>query len=162
MDLQITVHATLDGNELIEDINIGSDEEINDQLFDLFIAQFPDEEENDDFCQENIVFEVTDWQDLNDYESLQGELSELSEYTGDLELEVLETAYACGVSFDNADEAYQGEYTCDENFAEEMAESLGLINDHVTWPYTCIDWEWAARELMHDYFEEDGHYFRCL
>lgn len=63
---------------------------------------------------------------------------------------------------ENAEEAYQGYFDSDEDFARELAEDLGCINNNVYWPHTCIDWEWAARELMYDYFEMDGHYFRNL
>lgn len=56
-------------------------------------------------------------------------------------------------------EAYAGEYASDEDFAQEMAEEVGAIARKVEWPYTCIDWEQAARELMYDYFEEGGYYF---
>ena len=58
------------------------------------------------------------------------------------------------------EEAYSGQFSSDEDFARDMAEQLGSINKDVAWPYTCIDWEWAARELMYDYAEEDGYYFR--
>lgn len=57
-------------------------------------------------------------------------------------------------------EAYQGEYDSDEDFAEEVADQLGLIDHNATWPQSCIDWEQAARELMMDYQEQDGFYFR--
>lgn len=59
------------------------------------------------------------------------------------------------------EEAYMGEYENDEIFAEETAEQCGYeINN--TWPHNCIDWSHAARELMYDYFEDNGHYFRNL
>ena len=35
-------------------------------------------------------------------------------------------------------------------------QTVGTISD------TCIDWEFASRELMYDYFEVDGYYFRNL
>lgn len=63
---------------------------------------------------------------------------------------------------DDVAEAYQGHYGSDEDFAQDLAEELGLIKKDVVWPYTCIDWEHAAKELMYDYFESDGHYFRNL
>jgi antirestriction protein len=59
-------------------------------------------------------------------------------------------------------EAYQGEYESDQDFAQEMADQLGVIQENPSWPYTCIDWEWAARELMYDYWSSDGHYFRNM
>lgn len=63
---------------------------------------------------------------------------------------------------EEAEEAYQGEYNSDEDFARYMADELGLTNKELSWPYTCIDWEWAGRELMMDYFEANGFYFRNL
>jgi hypothetical protein len=38
-----------------------------------------------------------------------------------------------------------------EEYAGQLAEDLGLIENPDQWPATCIDWEWAARELKHDY-----------
>lgn len=38
-----------------------------------------------------------------------------------------------------------------EDFARDEAEQLDLVKPDVTWPYTCIDWEQAARELQVDY-----------
>jgi antirestriction protein len=38
-----------------------------------------------------------------------------------------------------------------ETYAQELAEEIGVINQAVRWPYTCIDWEQAARELQQDY-----------
>lgn len=58
------------------------------------------------------------------------------------------------------EECYVGHFSSDEDFAQDMAEQLGAINKNATWPYTCIDWEHASRELMYDYSEQDGYYFR--
>ena len=38
-----------------------------------------------------------------------------------------------------------------EEYAEERAEELGLMVSGNSWPMYCIDWEYAARELKHDY-----------
>jgi hypothetical protein len=38
-----------------------------------------------------------------------------------------------------------------KDYARELAEDIGAIQRSVAWPYTCIDWEWAAKELQHDY-----------
>jgi len=47
-----------------------------------------------------------------------------------------------------------------ETYAQELAEDCGMLDDKVSssWPYTCIDWERAARELQMDYtsVEFDG------
>ena len=78
------------------------------------------------------------------------------------DLEILEAWVSNGndPDIDAARDAYQGEYNSDEDFAQEMAEQLGYMDKNVRWPFTCIDWEWAAKELMYDYFSSNGHYFR--
>ena len=63
---------------------------------------------------------------------------------------------------DECAEAYAGEFSSDKDFAENMAEELGEIDQNAKWPHSCIDWEWASRELMMDYSEEGGYYFRNL
>lgn len=93
-------------------------------------------------------------------------LEKISEIEGSyLDIEVI-SAYCSGFGYNLADvaisdieEAYSGSYDSDEEFAEDMADQCGykIPNE---WPFRCIDWEWAARELMCDYMEHDGHYFR--
>ena len=48
------------------------------------------------------------------------------------------------------------EVICEAQFAEDM----GLIQPNLSWPYSSLDWSDAAAELMQDYCEEDGYYFR--
>ena len=62
---------------------------------------------------------------------------------------------------EDAEEAYAGDFDSDKDFAMDMAEQIGFENPS-NWPYNCIDWEFAGKELMYDYFEVDGHYFRNL
>jgi len=66
-----------------------------------------------------------------------------------------------GYSLGNMEDSYHGEYRSDEDFAREEADDEGLVDKDLSWPMYCIDWAYAARELMQDYFEIDGHYFRC-
>jgi hypothetical protein len=42
-----------------------------------------------------------------------------------------------------------------ESYAQEFAEDCGFIDASADWPNTCIDWEWAARELRVDYTSVD-------
>lgn len=76
--------------------------------------------------------------------------------------EALEAAIECGVNLEDFEEAYQGSFKSDGDFAEEMAESMGSIDRNAAWPNSYIDWERAARDLMMDYSEHNGHYFRNL
>ena len=74
-------------------------------------------------------------------------------------------AYASLVGADfleSFQEAYQGEFNSDEDFAQSIAADLGAIDKSASWPNNCIDWEMAAKELMYDYAEEGGYYFRNL
>jgi hypothetical protein len=38
-----------------------------------------------------------------------------------------------------------------QDYAKELAEDCGMTDRPAGWPYYCIDWEYAARELKHDY-----------
>jgi len=67
-----------------------------------------------------------------------------------------------GYPLSDMEESYQGEYGSDEDFAQNLADDLGAIDRNLTWPMYCIDWEQAARDLMMDYYEINGHYFRSL
>lgn len=61
---------------------------------------------------------------------------------------------------DEFEENYYGKFDSDEDFARELADSVGALQEENRWPYTCIDWEQAAREIMYDFCEQHGHYFR--
>ena len=82
------------------------------------------------------------------------------------QLEAVKAYISLGIEsddgFENFEEAYSGEFSSDQEFAQQQAEDLGLINEAATWPNNCIDWEQAARELMYDYSEADGYYFRNI
>ena len=95
-----------------------------------------------------------------------GHVADVREAIDEFNEEIVE-AYADNVGWGNVtldaiQEAYSGAYDSDEKFAQDMAEQLGYIQEDVQWPYTAIDWERAARDLMYDYFESNGHYFRNI
>lgn len=50
------------------------------------------------------------------------------------------------------------------NYAEELAEDIGAIDESGRWPVNCIDWERAANELASDYtsvtYDGDDYYIR--
>ena len=73
--------------------------------------------------------------------------------------EVIAAGLACGIPAEKIEDAYFGEYSSDESFAREFAENIGAMQDSSSWPYTCIDWEQAANELMFDFSSDNGHYF---
>lgn len=88
--------------------------------------------------------------------------SGLEDLIESLSEEVIEAALSLGISPDNIEEAYQGQYRSHADFARDMADQLGSLKNDLEWPYTCIDWDYAAKELMYDYCEENGYYFRNL
>ena len=164
MALTVKVNAAI--NEEINgiyEVEIHDNETMNSELFDMLVEDFPELEEAD-FTADDIVFTVEDWGDLSDYLHLQDEdlFEALSDYNGNYDLDVINAGVYCDVAIEDIDEAYSGQYDSDENFAADMAEQLGYINNDASWPYTCIDWERAASELMYDYTEENGYYFRNL
>lgn len=95
-----------------------------------------------------------------------GLMAELFEYFEILENchnpEAMEAYISEGYDPKDFDEAYQGEFDSDEDFAQDFAEQLGYMDKNTSWPHSCIDWQWAARELMYDYHEIEGFYFRSL
>lgn len=87
----------------------------------------------------------------------------------DLDIEIIEAFASLGnykvtdtdEFFDALEESYSGHYSSDIDFAEDMAEQTGVEISNV-WPHNCIDWERAARDLMFDYYESNGYYFRSI
>ncbi len=73
-------------------------------------------------------------------------------------IENIGTEYA---KAEDVQEAYAGQYDNDEAFAMQLAEDTGFEQPGA-WPYNCIDWEQASRDIMYDYFESNGYYFRNL
>lgn len=93
------------------------------------------------------------------------ELNEIVEDRGHYYIEVYQAAQEY-IRADNPDDLvdfvddnYNGEWDSDEDFVEDLLESTGDIPSNFP-SYIAIDWERTARNIMYDYFEEDGHYFR--
>ena len=38
-----------------------------------------------------------------------------------------------------------------KDYAQDLAEDTGMVDEKATWPMNCIDWEQAARELRYEY-----------
>ena len=74
--------------------------------------------------------------------------------------DVFEAARECGIELESVNEAYSGYWRDDEEFVQDLLESTG---DLPKLPfYIHVDWESTARDIMMDYCEHDGHYFRNL
>lgn len=92
----------------------------------------------------NRIEELTDAESLDD-----GETEELAALR-DLWIE-LECVSTEAVQY--GDVLVRDSYFVD--FAQQLAEDTGAVNDNAQWPYTCIDWGEAARELQYDYSSVD-------
>ena len=105
-------------------------------------------------------YKVIDWYDLplalQDMQVLQ----EIALDYDHIDEDVILAGIALDIPLQDIEEAYQGEFNSDEDFAIEMAD--GLCEIPQSWPHYCIDWGFAAKELMHDYCEHNGHYFRRM
>lgn len=64
-------------------------------------------------------------------------------------------------NLDNFEEAYMGKWIDDEDFVRNLLEDMETIPDDLP-GYVHIDWESTARDIMMDYSEENGYYFRNL
>ena len=59
------------------------------------------------------------------------------------------------------EEAYQGEWDDDTTFVQNLLQDMREIPKD--WPaYIHIDWKSTARDVMMDYAEQNGYYFRNL
>ena len=142
-----------------QEINLTIDSSLytDDDIREAIIEQLEDSELDKDF-----ELEVSDWG--NTPKNMQ-DLSILAECLEDTEYhdeDIISAGIECGVDINNIDEAYAGSFNSDADFAEDMAEQLGYIDNNISWPHNCIDWEYAAKELMYDYSEHNGHYFRMM
>ncbi|MDY6834189.1 MAG: hypothetical protein SVY53_05240 [Chloroflexota bacterium] len=76
--------------------------------------------------------------------------------------DVIEAAIACDVSLNDIEESYVGYYFNKKEFAQKMILDRELLTDYCIPPWIHIDWDRTATDLMMDYVEDDGHYFRMM
>lgn len=149
------------GNDF-DDFLRESQEALIDQLVENFGEEQEDKIRGGAF---DVEHEVTRWGDVEYYPTLQDIdlLNDIAENVDDYQdFDVIESAVELDIQMCDIDEAYSGSYKDDEDFAWEMANDLGLIDKNAGWPNNCIDWERAARDLMYDHSEANGHYFRNM
>lgn len=65
-----------------------------------------------------------------------------------------------GVTISNIEEAYAGMYDSWEDFAYELLESTGELNQIPDNLQSYFDYEKFGRDLSYDYFESNNYYFR--
>lgn len=167
-NLNLTATATYKGKDLefsFDPYNDCTDLDGLKEMAELEIETSEDfEVEADGIEADKITVTITDFDEVPEKYANDKDVWDFAEAFAECEqdLEVFEAALECGVNPSDIDEAYQGSYDDNEDFAQETAESLGAIDKNASWPMNCIDWEYAAKELMYDYSEHNGHYFRSL
>jgi antirestriction protein len=62
---------------------------------------------------------------------------------------------------EECEEAYSGRHDSNEDFVQELLEGTGTLPKDLPC-YIHIDWKGTARDIMMDYSEENGYYFRNL
>jgi len=82
---------------------------------------------------------------------------------GDIK-DVIDAGLDCEIPLDSIMDAYIGTYDSDSDFAYQMAFDMGVLQEieRVSSKLAnAIDWHRAARDLMFDNVESNGHYFNC-
>jgi len=134
-------------NYHLKEINQGQYDSVLDMIKAIKAEQIEYDEKKEEKSGDDKILEMMEEQAIDD-DMLDACKAYLSNFND-------------GTDLEHFDESYQGEYVSDKDFALDIHEQIGeKLND--TWPGNCIDWEIAARELMYDYFEVDGYYFRNI
>jgi hypothetical protein len=165
---EISVDISWDGGETTEKVII---DDATYDYDDIISAAFDAAEdvgvfENfEDITQEDCDFEIhIDDGDLEDLGiSNDDELYEFCDIfysdNNSYEIEVFQAAYECDIPFEDIDEMYQGQWDDDETFVMRLLEDTGMIPSDLP-NFIRIDWETTAENVMDDYVEHRGHYFR--
>lgn len=165
---EISVDISWDGGETTEKVII---DDATYDYDDIVSAAFDAAEdvgvfENfEDITQEDCDFEIHiddgDLEDLGITDS--DELYEFCDIfysdNNSYEIEVFQAAYECDIPFEDIDEMYQGQWDDDETFVMRLLEDTGMIPSDLP-NFIYIDWERTAENVMDDYVEHRGHYFR--
>jgi len=156
IDLIIT--ANVDGQEIEISITNPADmDEIFDSLRDKYIDEYNEEDDPEDSIITDVV--VKDWDDLPDNLRDLETVFEIVSENPDNCLEVISAGIEAGLQISEIDEAYNGEWKSDVDFVQNLVEDCGDIPSDLP-SYIHIDWESTARDIMMDYSECNGHYFR--
>ncbi len=162
---EIGVIVNWDSSEVVASVTIDEDNYTYDNIISSafeIVKEFEDFEHiSEDDCNYDIRITDSYLEDIGITSS--DELEDFGDvfYSDDnsYEYDVFEAAYACDIPFENIDEYYNGRWNSDEEFAQDMCDQLGEIPKDLP-SYIHIDWEMTAKEIMYDYVESNGHYFR--
>jgi len=165
---EISVDISWDGGETTEKVII---DDATYDYYDIVSAAFNQAEdvgvfeEFEDITEEDCEYDIhIDDGDLEDL-GISDE-TELEEFCNIFysdknyyEVDVFKAAYSCSIPFNNVDEIYCGQWDSDEDFVQNLLEDTGGLPSDLP-HYIHIDWKSTARDIMMDYCEHDGYYFR--
>lgn len=111
----------------------------------------------------NATATVNRYEDIIDSRDILDRIEEIEDSTDADEIEERETLEALVEELRNVaeDEPEDGliliRDTYFVEYAQELAEDIGAIDTTKSygWPFTCIDWQQAARDLQMDYTQVD-------
>jgi len=167
-DLQLTCTVTYKDQQIDFSFDPYNDCTDLEGLKEMALLELQNSEEievEDDGIKEDLIeVEITDFEGVPEKYANKISVWEFAEGFAECEqeVEVVVAALDCDITPSNIDEAFAGAYKDDEDFAYEMAISLGAIDNDAKWPNNCIDWDRAASELMMDYCSSNGYYFRMF
>jgi hypothetical protein len=165
---EISVDISWDGGETTEKVIIDDATYDHDDIISAAFDAAEDVgvfENFEDITQEDCDFEIhIDDGDLEDLGiSNSDELYEFCDIfysdNNSYEIEVFQAAYECDIPFEDVNEMYQGQWDDDETFVMRLLEDTGMIPSDLP-NFIRIDWETTAENVMDDYVEHRGHYFR--
>lgn len=160
-DFQLDLEETHTLEDALEQLQNHFDSAVYDGTI---VLQDPEDIDLIDITEDMVEFDFSELPQflIGDWDIWEA-ISEFAQhyYSSHYDVDVFEAAQDCGIPFSDIDEAYNGEYDSDEQFAEDLVENIGYISDDFpSWIY--IDWERTAQSVMYDYEESNGHYFRNL
>ena len=160
-DFQLDVEETHTLEDTLDSLQIHFDTAVHDGVI---VLQDPEDSDYIDITEDMVEFDfsqipqflIGDW-DVWDA------ISEFAEhyYQSSYDMDVFEAANDCDIPFKDIDECYQGEHDSDEDFVQNLCEDVGVIPKDLP-SYIHIDWERTANDIMYDYAESNGHYFRNI
>ena len=162
--MNMTAIATYKG--FTETIDLTEDCHTYDDVLDTFIYLLENEHDVEDVEEADIEIkldEVPNFIILHDITNDWAEFEDFASYYFNSsfdDINIWEAANSCDIPFSDVEEAYNGQHNSDEEFVQELLDHTG---DLPTLPhYIHIDWERTASDVMQDYSEDNGYYFRNL
>lgn len=160
-DFQLDLEETHTLEDALEQLQNHFDSAVHDGTI---VLQDPEDIDYIDITEDMVEFDFSELPQflIGDWDIWKA-ISEFAEhyYSSHHDVDVFDAAQDCGIPFSDIDECYQGEYDSDEDFVQNLCEDCGDIPRDLP-SYIHIDWGSTARDVMYDYEESNGHYFRNI